>query len=86
LINKVVYSIDFQTFKYTNNFQSNYDKILEILKTITEKENFSHQIREPKLKDIELIAMNLTSEYMSIGSECQLFRMIPDVLLYNIIP
>ncbi len=67
-----------------NNFQSNYDKILEILKTITEKENFLHQIREPKLKDIELIAMNLTSEYMSITSECQLFRMIPDVLRFKI--
>lgn len=67
-----------------NNFQSNYDKILEILKTITEKENFLHQIREPKLKDIELIAMNLTSEYMSIDSECQLFRMIPDVLRFKI--
>lgn len=67
-----------------NNFQSNYDKILEILKSITEKESFLHQIREPKLTDIELIAMNLTAEYMSIGSECQLFRVIPDVLYHKI--
>lgn len=63
-----------------NNFRSNYDKILEILKSITKKESFITQIREPKLKDIELIAMNLTSEYMSIDSECQLFRIIPEVL------
>jgi len=63
-----------------NNFRSNYDKILEILKSITKKESFLTQIREPKLKDIELIAMNLTSEYMSIDSECQLFRIIPEVL------
>lgn len=63
-----------------NNFGSNYDKILEILKSITKKESFLTQIREPKLKDIELIAMNLTSEYMSIDSECQLFRIIPEVL------
>jgi len=63
-----------------NNFASNYDKILEILKSITKKESFLTQIREPKLKDIELIAMNLTSEYMSIDSECQLFRIIPEVL------
>jgi len=63
-----------------NNFGSNYDKILEILKSITKKESFLIQIREPKLKDIELIAMNLTSEYMSIDSECQLFRIIPKVL------
>lgn len=60
-----------------NNFKSNYDKILEILKRISKKESFLTQIREPKLKDIELIAMNLTSEYMSIDSECQLFRVIP---------
>jgi len=63
-----------------NNFMSNYDKILETLKTITKKESFLIQIREPKLKDIELIAMNLTSEYMSIDSECQLFRIIPEAL------
>lgn len=63
-----------------NNFESNYDKILEILKSITKKESFLTQIREPKLKDIELIANNLTSEYMSIDSECQLFRIFPKVL------
>jgi hypothetical protein len=63
-----------------NNFRSNYDKILGILKSITEKENFLTQIIEPKLKDIELIAMNLTAEYMSIDSECQLCRIIPKVL------
>lgn len=63
-----------------NNFRSNYDKILEILKSITEKESFLAQIRVSKLKDIELISMNLTSEYMSINSECQLFRIIPEEL------
>ena len=63
-----------------NNFEANYNKILETLKIITKKENFLTQIREPKLKDIELIAMNLTSEYMSIDSESQLFRIIPEVL------
>lgn len=63
-----------------NNFEANYNKILGILKSITKKESFLTQIREPKLKDIELIAMNLTSEYMSIDSECQLFRILPEVL------
>ncbi len=59
-----------------NNFKANYNKILEVLKSITEKEQFLNQKRKPKLKDIELIAMNLTAEYMSIDSECQLFREI----------
>ena len=63
-----------------NNFKANYNKILKVLKVITEKEHFLRQNRQPKLKDIELIAINLTSEYMSIDSECQLFRVLPEDL------
>jgi len=59
-----------------NNFRENYERILEVLGTITKKENFLLQKRKPRLKDIELIGMNLTAEYMSIDSECQLFRII----------
>ncbi len=51
-----------------NNFKSSHNKILEVLKSIIEKEQFLKQKRKPKLKDIELIAMNLTVEYMSIDS------------------
>ena len=60
-----------------DNFSANYNKILKVLQTITKIENFLNQKRKPKLKDIELMAMNLTAEYMSIDSECQLFRIIP---------
>ena len=67
-----------------NNFSKNYDKILEVLATITEKEQFLRQNRKPKLKDIELIAMNLTAEYMGIDSECKLFRDIPEYLFAKI--
>ena len=63
-----------------NDFTANYEKILEVLQSITKKENFLNQIRKPKLKDIELIAMNFTAEYLSIDSECQLFRLIPNTL------
>jgi len=63
-----------------NNFKANYDKILEVLATITKREQFIKQKRKPRLKDIELIAMNLTSEYMSIDIECQLFRILPEAL------
>ena len=63
-----------------NNFEANYNKILEILKTISPQENFLTQKRQPRLKDIELIAMNLTSEYISIDSENHLFRIIPECL------
>lgn len=67
-----------------HNFQTNYDKILEVLNSIEPKSNFSHQIRKPKLTDKELIAINLTSEFMSIDSEHQLFRLLPKKLASKI--
>ncbi len=66
------------------NFQANYDKILKVLKELDSKMDYLHQIRKPKLRDKELIAIDLTSEYMSIDSECQLFRILPNNLLDKI--
>lgn len=63
-----------------HNFQTNYDKILEVLNTVEPKSNFLHQIRKPRLTDKELIAINLTSEFMDVDSEHQLFRLLPDKL------
>lgn len=63
-----------------HNFQANYDKILKVLKGLDSKMDYLHQIRKPKLRDKELIAIDLTSEYMSIDSECQLFRILPSNL------
>lgn len=39
------------------------------------------QIRQPKLSNIELAAMNFTNEYMGIDRECQLFRIIESSFL-----
>lgn len=63
-----------------HNFEANYDKILEVFKRLNIQENYFTQIRKPKLSDKELIAINLTSEYMGIDSECQLFRCLPSCL------
>jgi hypothetical protein len=63
-----------------NNFNTKYDKILEILKQFETKSNFLNQIRRPRLSDIELIAVDLTAESLSIDSECQLFRVLPSSL------
>ncbi len=60
-----------------NNFQTKYEKILEILKQFESRNNFLNQIRVPKLSDIELIALDLTAESLSIDSEYQLFRVLP---------
>lgn len=63
-----------------HNFKTNYDKILEVLKSLGVKSDYLCQIREPKLLDIELVAIDLTSEYMSIDSEYQIFRVLPSSL------
>ena len=67
-----------------NNFSESYEKVLEVLGQFSLKSNFKRQIRVPKLSDLELIAMNLTSEYLSIDSECQLFRILPKHLSIKI--
>ncbi|OAV69296.1 hypothetical protein Barb4_01784 [Bacteroidales bacterium Barb4] len=41
------------------------------------------QIRQPKLSDLELVALNLTARYMSFNSELQLFRVIKGTCLDN---
>lgn len=67
-----------------NNFIRNYEKILETLQSIEINMNFSNQIRKPKLSDIELIAIDLTSEFLGIDSERDLFRKLPIDLISKI--
>lgn len=66
-----------------NNFIQSYELILE--KLIELKIDFTQyiQIRTPQLKNIELIALNLTAEYKQIDSECQLFREIEKTYLFS---
>ena len=52
-----------------NIFITKYDKILGILKQYEIKSNFLNQIRRPRLSDIELIALEITDESLSINSE-----------------
>lgn len=63
-----------------NNFTRNYEKILETLQSVENKMNFLNQHRKPRLSDIELIAIDLTSEFLGIDSERDLFRKLPDNL------
>lgn len=63
-----------------HNFKSNYDKIMEVLDKLEVKSNFLPQIRVPRLSDKELVCINLTSEYMGIDSERDLFRRLPNCL------
>lgn len=63
-----------------HNLEANYHKILEVLNTIDRKSNFLNQKRKPRLSDKELIALNLTSEYLGIDSEYDLFRKLPTLI------
>lgn len=59
-----------------NNLIQNYKIILEELTKICSHITSFKQIKQPKLSNLELIALNLTAEYSSINTECQLFRSI----------
>jgi hypothetical protein len=59
-----------------NNLIQNYKIILKELTNTCKYITTSKQIRLPKMSDLELVALNLTAEYMSINSELQLFRCI----------
>lgn len=63
-----------------NNLLANYERILEVLLKISNETLLSYQRRIPKLKDLELISLALTSEFMGIDSENHLFRTIPNTI------
>ena len=64
-----------------NNLIQNYEIILKELTNTCGHIETVRQIRVPKLSDRELVALNITAEYMSINSELQLFRCISGTYL-----
>lgn len=63
-----------------NNLNAIYERILEVLRKISEEQLLPHQRRQPKLSDLELIALCLTAEYLGIDSENDLFRKLPTLI------
>ncbi|QIY84042.1 IS982 family transposase [Chryseobacterium sp. NEB161] len=63
-----------------NNLSANYERILEVLRKISNENLLSYQRRVPKMKDLELISLALTAEYMRIDSENHLFRQLPKTI------
>ena len=53
-----------------NNLIQNYKIILKELTKISGHIKTTKQIRLPKMSDLELVALNITAEYMSINSVC----------------
>lgn len=64
-----------------NNLIQNYEIILNTLQNTCLHIECFKQIRKPKLSNLELVALNLTSEYMSINTELQLFRYLAQTYL-----
>ena len=64
-----------------NNLIQNYEIILKELTKTCKHITTNRQIRLPKMSDLELVALNITAEYMSINSELQLFRCISGTYL-----
>lgn len=63
-----------------DNFHVNYEKILETLQKIEPEMNFLNQKRKYNLSDIELITIDLTSEFLEIDSDRDLFSKLPSLL------
>ena len=68
-----------------HNFQVNYDKILTVLQSKISFSSGILQKRRPKLSDIELVAIELTAQYMSIDSEHQLFRLLKSIKFKSLV-
>lgn len=61
-----------------NNLSANYERILEVLRKISEDTLLPYQRRTPQLKDLEVVSLILTAEFMSIDSENHLFKQLAD--------
>lgn len=66
-----------------NNFYASYKRILRVLQTISEKQLLAYQRRTLKWSNLELLAVNLTAEYISVDSENNWFRKLPKLLTYT---
>ncbi len=68
------------------NIIKNYLRVLEVINSLNlDLEHQSGAGRKPKMTDIEVVALSLTAEYMSIDSENYLFKQINQSEIPNLI-
>ena len=70
--------MNFKQLNIINNLEQSYKKILEILSKFFRNKLQNHQRRTPKISDLEAVSLVITAEYLSIDSECHLFRKTPE--------
>ncbi len=68
------------------NIVKNYLRVLEVISSLNFELEYKSGIgKKPKMSDIEVVALSLTAEYMSIDSENSLFKQINQVEIPNLI-
>jgi hypothetical protein len=67
-----------------SNLNSNYERILEVLRKISKEQLLTYQKRKPKMTDLELISLSLTTQFRGVDSENDLFRNLPAPFLAKI--
>lgn len=69
-----------------SNIATNYYKIVEVLSSLNiEHQNLPVAGRPKKMSDLEVVALSLTAEYMSIDSENNLFKKIDASSIENLL-
>ncbi len=69
-----------------SNIIKNYFRVLEVIRSLNRKREYKPSAsRKAKMSDIEIIALSLTAEFMSIDSENSLFKQINQSEIPNLI-
>ena len=67
-----------------HNLDEIYERILGTLRKISSEQLQGHQRRRPMMSDLEVICLCLSSEYLGIDSESDMFRKLPQRLASRI--
>jgi hypothetical protein len=69
-----------------SNIVKNYYRVLEVISSLNWDYEYKPKVgRKSKMSDIEIVALSLTSEFMSIDSENSLFKQIKQSEIPNLI-
>ena len=69
-----------------SNIVKNYLRVLEVISSLNCELEFKSNVgRKQKMTDLEVVALSLTAEFMSIDSENALFKQITSDKIYNLI-
>ena len=69
-----------------SNIVKNYFRVLEVISSLNFELEFKSGVgRKEKMSDLEIVALSLTAEFMSIDSENSLFKEINNQQIPNLI-